>query len=303
VQRRGRGGAIVAVTGLLGILAIAGVAFFVISQSSESAEVKHHSAEPTETSSTSGHHKRPGATQPQGRAAAYDNPLYKVRKRPGVPCRAPRLNTHSETSMNRFLRKVSDCLDESWARQFKAANIPFSPPTRVYWTQPGTSPCGSYPAPGAAAFYCSSNHAMYIGLKDVVKNSGDAPGSYYSIYLSVLAHEYGHHVQQSAGILQYGQKAETASGNTAGRNQMSRRIELQANCFDGVYLNSVGATLPMTSVQKRLVMIDAYNRGDRPPYPPDHGSRKHFRGWLVRGLVSGRPAMCNTWSASSSSVS
>lgn len=287
--------------GLLGVLAVVGVGYFVIAQSMETTK-EHHTAQPSHSSGTHHHgHKR--ARTPHGRQAAVANPLYKVPKRPGVPCHAPRLNTHSAASMNRFLKKVSDCLDESWGKQFKAAHIPFSPPTRVYWTQSGTSPCGSYPAPGAAAFYCSSNHAMYIGLHDVVKNSANAPGKYYSIYLSVLAHEYGHHVQSSAGILDYGHEAESQATSESEKNEASRRIELQANCFDGVYLNSVGKTLPMTPLQKKLVKYDAYYRGDRAGYPPDHGSRKHFRGWLVRGLVSGRPAMCNTWTASSGHVS
>ena len=284
------------------MLAVVGVGYFVIAQSGRSA-AEHHTAQPSHTPSTHHHHRGKQARTPHGRAAAMNNPLYKVPKRPGVPCRAPTLNTHSTASMNRFLKKVSDCLDKSWARQFKAAHIPFSPPTRVYWTSSGTSPCGSYPAPGAAAFYCSSNHAMYIGLKDVVKNSANAPGRYYSVYLSVLAHEYGHHVQSAAGILDYGHLAESRATGESEKNETSRRIELQANCFDGVYLNSVGKTLPMTPLQKKLVRYDAFHRGDRPGYPPDHGSRKHFRGWLVRGMVGGRPAVCNTWTTSSGNVS
>lgn len=286
--------------GLLGVIAVAGVAFFVVQQGAESTS-EHTTAQPS-SSTTSKPHGKTGKV-PQGRTAAYSSPLYKVPKRPGIPCRAPTLDTHSTASMSRFLKKISDCLDRSWAREFKAAHIPFTPPTRVYWTQHGTSPCGNYPAPGAAAFYCSSNHAMYIGLKDVVKNSANAPGKYYGIYISVLAHEYGHHVQAAAGILDYGHSAESAAGTGSDRNEVSRRIELQANCFDGVYLNSVGATLPMTRAQKKLVMVDAYYRGDRAGFPRDHGSRKHFRGWLVRGMVAGRPGICNTWSASSGSVS
>jgi len=288
---RRRGGGAVWFVGLLGIIAVIGVGYFVIQEAMESS-AKGQIAQPT-TPPTSSKHGR----TPQGRAAAYANPLYKVPKRTGIPCRAPQLDTHSATSVNRFLTKVSDCLDQSWAREFRSANIPFNPPTRVYWTRPGTSPCGNYPAPGAAAFYCSTNHAMYIGLKDVVKNSANASGKYYSIYVSVLAHEYGHHVQSAAGILDYGHHAEATSPTMADKNEVSRRIELQANCFDGVYLNSIGKTLPLTPAQRRIVKLDAYYRGDRAGFPPDHGSKKHFRGWLVRGLAKGRPGLCNTWSA------
>ena len=291
-----RGGGVVWLVGLLGVMAVIGVGYFVVKEAMTSSG-NGQIAQPTQAPNSSDKGR-----MPQGRAAAYTNPLYRAPKRPGIPCRAPKLNTHSTASMNRFLTRVSDCLDQSWARDFRSANIPFKPPTRVYWTQPGTSPCGNYPASGAAAFYCSTNHAMYIGLKDVVQNSANAPGKYYSIYVSVLAHEYGHHVQSAAGILDYGHTAESESTSTDERNQVSRRIELQANCFDGVYLHSIGRTLPLTRIQRRIVKFDAYYRGDRAGFPPDHGSRKHFRGWLVRGLAGGRPGLCNTWATADAHV-
>lgn len=281
------------------MLAVVGVVYFVVAQS---GATETPVARPTATHSGSTHHGTTGHT-PTGRTAALRNPLYSTPKTAGLPCHAPQLNTHSERSMGRFLKKVSDCLDTTWAKRFKAAHIPFRPPTRVYWTRPGTSPCGNYPAPGAAAFYCGANHAMYIGLNDVVKNSGNAPGRYYSIYISVLAHEYGHHVQSAAGILTYGHRAETEAGGTSKKNEISRRIELQANCFDGVYLDAVGDTLPMTGKQKKLVVVDAYYRGDRPGYPPDHGSKRHFRNWLIRGMKYGKPGKCNTWGAGDTHVS
>lgn len=285
--------------GLLGVLAIVGVAYFVVAQAMGATREKHMAQATPSPSNTSTRSK--AGKVPRGRAAAVANPLYRLPKKPGLPCRAPVLNTHKAQSVNRFLTKVSDCLDQSWARQFRSANIPFNPPTRVYWTQPGTSPCGSYPAPGAAAFYCPTNHAMYIGLTDVVKNSANAPGKYYGIYVSVLAHEYGHHVQSASGILEYGDRLEQTSGS--GKNAVSRRIELQAQCFDGVYLNSIGQTLPLTTVQRKIILYDAFYRGDRAGYPPDHGSRKHFRGWTKRGLSSGLPGRCNTWTASSGNTS
>lgn len=249
---------------------------------------------PTESSSPP-----PGGVKPQGREAAVKSPLYKLPKKAAFPCRAPKLNTHQARSMNKFLNKISDCLDKSWAEDFQAANVPFTAPARVYWTRPGRSPCSAYPAPGAAAFYCPTNNTMYIGLKDVVKNSANAPGTLYSIYAEVLAHEYGHAVQFDSGILDYGDQQEEETYGAA-KNAWSRRIELQAQCFSGVYLHSIASTLPLTSSQRSIVLRDAYSRGYQPRYggEDDHGTAAHYRSWTNRGLTGGRPGSCNTWSAS-----
>ncbi len=119
---------------------------------------------------------------------------------------------------------LSDCLDSAWSKQFRKAGIRFDRPNRVFWVDPGRSPCGTYPAPGASAFYCPANNTMYVGLKHVVETSGGEPLSNYAVYARVIAHEYGHHVQDRAGILLYGDR-QIESGSTATGNAASRRIE------------------------------------------------------------------------------
>src|SRR4051812_7298242 len=101
---------------------------------------------------------RPGTRA--ARAAATDNKLYRTGALTPVNCRAPHITAAGTESMRRFMEVLTGCLDASWQRQFVKAGLRYSAPTRVFWSEPGRSPCGSYPQPGAAAFYCPANNAM-----------------------------------------------------------------------------------------------------------------------------------------------
>jgi uncharacterized protein len=239
------------------------------------------------------------------RTAALSGPLYRSGALPHVECRLPKIVEHDEQSMRRFLDTLSDCLDEVWEKQFAKADVKgFTAPQRVFWSLPGSSPCGSYPAPGASAFYCPVNDTMYVGLSNVVDTAGGEPVSHYGVYARVIAHEYGHHVQEDAGILEYGHEL-MASEDGSGSAETSRRIELQAQCFAGAFLSAEKRTLPMTAAQYREMIADNRARGDDESRPDirDHGSGRHYAGWVVRGYKQGVLSACDTWTAPPSDVS
>lgn len=236
------------------------------------------------------------------RATATDNKLYGSGALTQVRCALPPI-TQSAGSMRRFMDVLSDCLDASWSRQFGKIDLAFDPPKRVFWEQPGTSPCGTYPSPGASAFYCPSNNTMYVGLRHIVETSAGEPLSHFAVFARVIAHEYGHHIQDRAGILGYGH-LEMEKADVAARNEASRRIELQAQCFAGVFLGAERATLPVTREQYVAMILDVRGRGDErlPPDERDHGSGRNYAGWVVRGFRGLRLSSCNTWTAPGSSV-
>jgi predicted metalloprotease len=120
----------------------------------------------------------------------------------------------------------------------------------------------------------------------------------------VIAHEYGHHVQEDAGILEYGHRL-MAGAATAPRNEVSRRIELQAQCFAGAFLSAERDSLRMTPLQYQAVLADARARGDdgQSADQHDHGSGTHYAGWVARGYTQRVLSSCNTWTASPSDVS
>jgi len=239
------------------------------------------------------------------KSAALSGPLYRSGSLSRVPCRLPKIAEHDEPSMQRFLATLSDCLDSAWEKQFVKAGVTgFTAPQRVFWSTPGSSPCGSYPAPGASAFYCPANDTMYVGLSNIVATAGGEPVSHYAVYARVIAHEYGHHVQEDAGILEYGHEL-MASGDTTARTEASRRIELQAQCLAGAFLSAERRTLPMTAEQYRAMIADTRLRGDDESRPEarDHGSGRHYAGWVARGYEHGDLAACDTWTVQSSDVS
>ncbi len=287
--RRSAAGLVVSVLGGVAALIVVAVVAFSVAGAHRAA-----------SAGASGSRLRAGS-----RTAAVNGPLYRSGALPATGCRLPAITEHDEGSMRAFLDTLSDCLDTAWQRQFGKAGLRgFTPPQRVFWTTPGSSPCGSYPAPGAAAFYCPSNDTMYVGLTNVVDTAGGEPVSHYAVYARVIAHEYGHHVQEDAGILEYGHTL-MASGGTASRSEASRRIELQAQCFAGAFLSAERDTLPMTAAQYHALMADVLARGDDPDSADghDHGSGKHYAGWVARGYRDRVLSACDTWTAPASAVS
>jgi uncharacterized protein len=245
-----------------------------------------------------------GTTGRASRTAATNNPLYKTGSLTPVDCRLPRIVAGSNASMKIFMDRLSSCLDRVWDRQFRKTDISYSKPERVFWEQPGSSPCGSYPQPGAAAFYCAANKTMYVGLEDVIETAGDEPVSHYAVYARVISHEYGHHVQEEAGILAYGHQLMDQP-SVSERTEASRRIELQAQCFAGTFLGAERDTLPMTDEQYQAMITDVLGRGDdrEPPERRDHGSGRHYAGWVITGYTRRVLSACNTWTVASSKVS
>jgi uncharacterized protein len=231
--------------------------------------------------------------------------LYSIGSLTGYGCRGRAIAPGVPSSFAAFLNTTTDCLDRTWSTAFRRAGVPFSPPLRVYWTRPGRSPCGDYPAPGAAAFYCPLNHGMYIGVTHAQEAAAGLPVRYNVAYAREVAHEYAHHVQDEAGILDYSHEARTQAATLAERNAITRRGELQAQCLAGTFMGAVRPSFPVTSTQWRVALRDSYGRGDDPAEPDhrDHGSRRHYAGWLNLAFVRGSTSVCDTWSAPVSQVS
>ncbi|MGH9004052.1 MAG: neutral zinc metallopeptidase [Acidimicrobiia bacterium] len=243
---------------------------------------------------------------PTGASAATSSRLYRVGSVSGFGCTGRRIAPGSSASFETFLNSTTDCLDRTWSTAFDRAGMPYEEPQRVFWSTPGRSPCGDYPAPGVAAFYCSINNAMYIGVNGHAQRSaGNLPVIYNVAYARNLAHEYGHHVQEVSGILGYSREERMAAESIEERNAITRRSELQAQCFAGVFMSAVRPTFPVTNGQWNVALRDSFARGDdqRAPDERDHGSNAHYAGWLDRGFGRGRPGACNTWTAPASLVS
>lgn len=312
-RRSGGGGALVAVLalGFVAFLFVGGAVLAKLMLDSEPASPGGPVAGDTGSSSTplGSRNRGSGGSQqraPSGGRAATGSPLYQVGPINGFGCAGRQIAPGDSASFEAFLNSTTNCLDRSWSAAFSRAGLQFSPPRRVFWRTPGRSPCGDYPAPGAAAFYCTLNNAIYIGVGGHAQRSaGNLPVTYNVTYARNLAHEYAHHVQERSGILAESRELRLSASSLDVRNAVTRRSELQAQCFAGVFMAAVRPSFPVSTEQWRVAVRDSYGRGDDPSDPDtrDHGSNSHYAGWLNLGYSRTTTRSCNTWTAPASQVS
>jgi predicted metalloprotease len=207
-----------------------------------------------------------------------------------------------EIDAEAFFTAASKCLDASWGPFLEFYHLPFTSPTLHFPTGPSfDTQCGTIGVGLAtAAYYCENN--LYIPFKGLQTDQyGNDPG----VYLALIAHEYGHHVQEVAGIMDAAwQKIYEAGPTSPAGLEMSRRKELQAQCFSGMFL---GAMVDQGGSVTRDMFDKAWNdqetRGDNTSGSHDHGTNAHYASWWRAGAKSDRIADCNTFAAASSGVS
>jgi predicted metalloprotease len=289
----GRGGAIGVLIAVI-VMVIAGVL----------VRVGLHSATSSSAGSEAGSYTSyPTSTSTVGVAATVENPIL---VEPGsaldkAKCSYAAWSTQLDQA-RKFFESAATCLAAAWKPVLAKSNLPFSPPVlKVVSTTDGLSTPCTGGSSNFAAFYCNADTTIYIPLDhvqtDLIKN-------HWEIYLSVFAHEYGHHVQQEAGILDKAHDEEYDAGvDTAAGQEVSRRIELQAQCFDGMYLAAADGGGSLTASQITSAREDAYERGDDQSDMRDHGTDEHSGDWWSTGYGKNNTARCNTYAASSDQVS
>ncbi|MBB5921956.1 hypothetical protein FHR81_002996 [Actinoalloteichus hoggarensis] len=191
------------------------------------------------------------------------------------------------------------CMVDAWRYALESNNLPSGPPELITVSGPVETPCGT----AHSSYYCSGNHTLYMSASVHAEQEqlGDHPGP----YLSVLFHEYGHHVQGSAGIMQAAWDERYAVGpNSPEGLEISRRLELQATCYGGMLLAATTRTGVVDLETMSIALNDARNRGDWPDRgaPPDHGAPEINGGWMEQGYYNNNTQQCNTWLASPADV-
>jgi uncharacterized protein len=189
-----------------------------------------------------------------------------------------------------------------WADAFAAANEQFQPPQTVLFSDAVNTQCGAASS-AVGPFYCPLDQTIYIdlGFFDVLESQFGATGGPFAEEY-VLAHEFGHHVQNLLGFLQQGQQA--------GAEGTAVRTELQADCFAGVWgANAVqtGFLQPLSREQINQALnaasvigddrIQEKTQGQVNPETWTHGSAEQRQTWFVNGLEGGSADACNTFEA------
>jgi predicted metalloprotease len=207
--------------------------------------------------------------------------------------------------MGVFVAKVLGSTEDVWTEIFRASGKQYRTPKLVLYTGLVKSACGMGQS-AMGPFYCPNDENLYIDLAfyQDLKNRFRAPGDFAQAY--VIAHEVGHHVQKLTGGFQ---KMEAAQGRASRTefNQLSVRLELQADCYAGVWAHSAQGRQQLSpgDVEEALTAataigddrIQKQTQGRVVPDSFTHGSSAQRVGWFKRGMESGRPKDCDTFSS------
>lgn len=201
-----------------------------------------------------------------------------------------------------FVSFVLDDAQRTWEKLLPQSGAAYRHAKLVLFRDAVQSSCGMAEA-ATGPFYCPADEKVYIdlGFFDELRQRFGAPGEFAQAY--VLAHEIGHHVQKLLGI--EGQVRRLTQRNPGAKNQLSVRLELQADCFAGVWGNSTERRdiIDQSDVAAGLraaaaVGDDRLQRMASGRVSPDsftHGSSAQRVEWFRRGLENGQVAACNTF--------
>jgi predicted metalloprotease len=216
----------------------------------------------------------------------------------------PRPPSPQQDRLADFVSVVLADTEDTWSQEFRQQGGRYTPPKLVIFDGTVSSACGLAQA-AMGPFYCPNDQKVYVDLAFYrqLRQQLGAPGDFAQAY--VIAHEVGHHVQHLLGIDQQVQRAQRRLPQREA-NQLSVRLELQADCLAGVWArhtDSQRATLEPGDIEEALnaasrIGDDTLQRQSSGRVRPDsftHGSSAQRQRWFARGLQSGSMDACDTF--------
>ena len=207
--------------------------------------------------------------------------------------------TTGESTLTTEQRRVLDgtlaSTQKVWGEIFQQAGGTYKPTRLVAYSNANESGCGAAQA-AMGPFYCPTDESIYIdpSFFDELARRFQAPGDAAQAY--VIAHEVGHHIQKLEGTLDRAQSAQAQSSNAAG-NAVQVGVELQADCYAGVWAKRSGR-LEAGDIEEGMraaeaIGDDMLTKGKVSPDNFTHGTSAQRQEALNRGLSTGNPASCN----------
>ena len=207
----------------------------------------------------------------------------------------------------RFVSQVLRSTEVVWGDVFRESGRTYTAPKLRLFRDSYPTACGQGQA-AAGPFYCSRDRIVYLdlGFFDIMDRQLGAPGQFAQAY--VVGHEVGHHVQNLLGIIEE-VDARRARASEAESNALSVRLELQADCFAGVWAarsqQEQGWRLEPGDLETALhaaaqIGDDTLQRQARGTVVPEsftHGTSAQRVAWLKRGVAGGKLDSCNTFAA------
>ena len=205
-----------------------------------------------------------------------------------------------------FVSVVLGTTEDVWGQIFAANGARYPQPKLVVFTGQVRSACG-FASAASGPFYCPADEQIYIDLSffEDLKKDLNAPGDFAQAY--VIAHEVGHHVQKVTGVIDQVEGLKRRA-NRKEQNALQVRVELQADCYSGLWARNVKERFNMIEagdIDEALnaasqIGDDALQRKAHGHVVPDsftHGSSAQRRTWFKRGFETGDVAACDTFQA------
>ena len=213
-----------------------------------------------------------------------------------------------DDEMKAFVSVVLGDTEDTWHAAFNELGVTYREPKLVLFRGAVQSACGFAQA-AMGPFYCPGDQKVYLDLsffEDLRRQHG-APGDFAQA--DVIAHEVGHHVQNLLGTSEKLQQAQRATNKTEA-NQLSVMLELQADCYAGIWANraeSARQILEEGDIEEALRAANAIgddrlqkqSRGYITPDSFTHGTSEQRMRWFKRGLTTGSLESCNTFATNS----
>jgi len=201
-----------------------------------------------------------------------------------------------------FVAKVLATTEDSWTQIFAASGQKYPAPTLVLFQGSVRSACGGASS-ASGPFYCPADRKVYLDTSffDQLARQFGAPGDFAAAY--VIAHEVGHHIQTVTGTSQQVTKLQSRAGRSES-NALSVRLELQADCYAGVWAANNRTLLDEGDFAEGVraaqsIGDDTLQRQMQGRVVPDsftHGSADQRIRWLKKGFETGDPNACDTFS-------
>jgi predicted metalloprotease len=219
---------------------------------------------------------------------------------PGGKADRPSMQTNTDL----FVARVLATTEDTWGEIFAAEGQSYPPPTLVFFSGGVRSACGTSSSQ-AGPFYCGADRRVYLdtGFFDELARRFGAPGDFAAAY--VIAHEVGHHVQEVTGIMRQFEALQKRARTRAEANQALVRLELQADCFAGVWAARNRDILDRGDFEDGVraaaaIGDDTLMKAEGGRVVPDaftHGTSAQRVRWLTIGFEAGDPSACDTFSA------
>ncbi len=204
-----------------------------------------------------------------------------------------------------FIKKVLKTTEDVWSQLLPKYSYKYSKPVMVLYRGHTTSGCG-FASAQMGPFYCPADKKIYVDLSffDELKNVHKAGGDFAQAY--VLAHEVGHHIQDILGTLDKinaMQHRAKRAGDKTKANHLQIPVELQADCYAGIWAHYVQSKLDRGDIEEALnaatrIGDDTLQKESQGYVVPDsftHGTSKQRSKWFYRGFRSGDMRECNTF--------